>query len=622
MPLSKLQFKPGINREGTNYSNEGGWFDGDKIRFRNGLPERIGGWTRVSNTQVTGTPRKIFDFVTLDSQNLLFIGTEQKVFLENAGTFNDITPIRSTVNLGANPVNTTGGAGSGVVTITTQASHAASTGDFVTLASLTATDGITAAQLNTEHKITSVPSTTTFTIDTGGSASSGSTAGGGSSGTAAFQIGVGLNSTVLGAGWGAGTWGRFTWGSAAGSLSGQTLRLWSVDNFGEDLLFNNMDGSIFYWDATNGTSTRGVLLSSLTGASDVPIVARKILVSDVDRHVIVFGTNPIGSATLDPLLIRFGSQESLTDFTPSAENTAGDLRLSKGSEIITAIQTSRQILVFTDQSLYTMQFLGPPFTFGVSLLGDNIRIAGPNTAIAVNDVVFWMGQENFYLYDGRIQAIPCSVRDFVFNDMNNQQSFKFHAGSIGSQTEIWWFYVSSGATEIDRYVVYNYGQRIWYYGSLVRTAWNDRASGLRSFPQATGADFYLYDHENGLDDFSTGSAVAINAFIESSDFDIGDGQQFMLVNRILPDLSFSGSTTGSPAALFTVKSRDFGGDNFTESPSGSAVRTATSPVEQYTDKIDLRARGRQMAIRVENTATGVNWRLGAPRLDARADGRR
>ena len=622
MPLSKLQFKPGINREGTNYSNEGGWFDGDKIRFRNGLPERIGGWTRVSNTQVTGTPRKIFDFVTLDSQNLLFIGTEQKVFLENAGTFNDITPIRSTVTLGSNPVNTTGGAGSGVVTITTQASHAASTGDFVTLASLTATDGITAAQLNTEHKIASVPSTTTFTIDTGGSASSGSTAGGGSSGTAAFQIGIGLNSTVLGAGWGAGTWGRFTWGSAAGSLSGQTLRLWSVDNFGEDLLFNNMDGSIFYWDATNGTSTRGVLLSSLTGASDVPVVARKILVSDVDRHVIVFGTNPIGSTTLDPLLIRFGSQESLTDFTPSAENTAGDLRLSKGSEIITAIQTSRQILVFTDQSLYTMQFLGPPFTFGVSLLGDNIRIAGPNTAIAVNDVVFWMGQENFYLYDGRIQAIPCSVRDFVFNDMNNQQSFKFHSGSIGSQTEIWWFYVSSGATEIDRYVVYNYGQRIWYYGSLVRTAWNDRASGLRSFPQATGADFYLYDHENGLDDFSTGSAVAINAFIESSDFDIGDGQQFMLVNRILPDLSFSGSTAGSPSALFTVKSRDFGGDNFTESPSGSAVRTATSPVEQYTDKIDLRARGRQMAIRVENTATGVNWRLGAPRLDARADGRR
>jgi len=622
MPLSKLQFKPGINREGTNYSNEGGWFDGDKIRFRAGYPESIGGWTRVSNTQVTGTPRKIFDFVTLTSQNLLFIGTEKKVLLENAGTFNDITPIRSTVTLGSNPVNTSGGAGSGVVTVTTQAAHGAITGDFVTLASLTATDGITTGQLNKEHEITSVPSTTTFTIDTGGSASSGGTAGGGSSGTAAFQINIGLNTTVLGAGWGAGTWGRFTWGSAAGSLSGQTLRLFSVDNFGEDLIFNISDGSIFYWDATNGTSTRAVALTSLTGASDVPTVARKVLVSDVDRHVIIFGCNPIGSAVLDPLLIRFGSQESVTDFTPTATNTAGDLRLSKGSEIITAVQTSRQILVFTDQSLYSMQFIGAPFTFGVSLLGDNIRIAGPNTAIAVNDVVFWMGQENFYLYDGRIQAIPCTVRDYVFNDMNNQQSFKFHAGSIGSQTEIWWFYCSSSATEIDRYVVYNYGQQVWYYGTLVRTAWNDRASGLRSFPQATGADFYLYDHEDGEDDFSTGSAVAINAFVESSDFDIGDGQQFMLVNRILPDITFDGSSTGSPVAKFTVKSRDFSGNNFTESPSGSAVRTATSPVEQFTNKIDLRARGRQMAIRVEKDAVGVKWRLGAPRLDARADGRR
>ena len=622
MPLSKLQFRPGINREGTNYSNEGGWFNGDKIRYRNGYVERIGGWVRVSNNKFTGIARKIFDFVTLASANLLFIGTEQKVFLEDSGTFNDITPIRSTVTLGTNPITTTGGAGSGVVTVTTQAAHGAITGDFVTLASLTATDGITAAQLNTEHKITAVPSDTTFTITTAGSASSGSTAGGGSSGTAAFQINIGITTTVLGTGWGAGTWGRFEWGSASGALSGITLRLWAADNFGEDLIFNVMNGSIYYWDATNGTSTRAVELSSLTGASDTPTIARKVLVSDVDRHIIAFGANIIGTNTQDPLLIRFGSQESLTDFTPTATNTAGDLRLSKGSEIITAVQTSRQILVFTDQSLYSMQFLGPPFTFGVSMLADNIRIAGPNTAIAVNDVVFWMGQENFYLYDGRTQAIPCSVRDYVFNDMNNQQSFKFHAGSIGSQTEIWWFYCSSSATEIDRYVVYNYGQQVWYYGTLVRTTWNDRASGLRSFPQATGTDFYLYDHENGLDDFSTGSRVAINAFVESSDFDIGDGQQFMLLNRILPDLSFNGSTAANPAALFTIRSRDFGGDNFTESPSDSAIRTATSPVEQYTDKIDLRARGRQMSIRVENTATEVKWRLGAPRIDVRPDGRR
>lgn len=622
MPLSKLQFKPGINKEGTNYSNEGGWFDGDKIRFRSGYVERIGGWVRVSNNKFTGIARKIYDFVTLASANLLFVGTEQKVFLEDSGVFNDITPIRSTVSLGSNPVNTTGGAGSGVVTVTTQSAHGAATGDFVTLASLTTTDGITAAQLNIEHKITGVPTTTTFTITTAGAATSGSTAGGGSSGTAAFQINIGITTTILGTGWGAGTWGRFEWGSSSGALAGQTLRLWAADNFGEDLIFNVMNGAIYYWDATGGTSTRAVELSSLTGASDTPTIARKVLVSDVDRHVIAFGANIINTSTQDPLLIRFGSQESLTDFTPTATNTAGDLRLSKGSEIITAVQTSRQILVWTDQSLYSMQFIGAPFTFGVSLLGDNIRIAGPNTAIAVNDVVFWMGQENFYLYDGRIQAIPCTVRDYVFNDMNNQQSFKFHAGSIASQTEIWWHYCSSGSTEIDRYVVYNYGQQVWYYGTLVRTAWNDRASGLRSFPQGTGTDLYLYDHERGLDDYSTGSAVAINAFVESSDFDIGDGQQFMLLNRILPDLSFSGSDAANPAALFTVKSRDFGGDNFTESPSGSATRTATSPVEQYTDKIDLRARGRQMAIRVENTATGVKWRLGAPRLDARPDGRR
>jgi len=622
MPLSKLQFKPGINREGTNYSNEGGWFDGDKIRYRNGYVERIGGWIRVSDNKFIGIARKIFDFVTLASANLLFIGTEQKVFLEDSGVFNDITPIRSTLSLGSNPVNTTGGAGSGVVTVTTQSTHGATTGDFVTLAGLATTDGVTAAQLNIEHKITSVPTTTTFTISTAGSASSGSTAGGGSSGTAAFQINVGITTTILGTGWGAGTWGRFEWGSSSGALAGITLRLWAADNFGEDLIFNVMNGEIFYWDATNGTSTRAVSLTSLTGASDVPTVARKILVSDVDRHCIAFGTNEIGSAVQDPLLIRFSSQESVVDWTPRATNTAGDLRLSKGSEIITAIQTSRQILVWTDQALYSMQFLGPPFTFGVSMLGDNIRIAGPNTVVGVNDVVFWMGQENFYVYDGRIQAIPCTVRDYVFNDMNNQQSFKFHGGSIASQTEIWWYYCSSGSTEIDRYVVYNYGQQVWYYGTLVRTTWNDRATGLRSFPQGTGTDFYLYDHERGLDDYSSGSAAAINAFVESSDFDIGDGNQFMLVNRIIPDLSFSGSSATNPAALFTIRSRDFGGDNFTESPSDSAVRTATSPVEQYTDKIDLRARGRQMSIRVENTGIGVNWRLGAPRIDVRPDGRR
>ena len=622
MPLSKLQFKPGINREGTNYSNEGGWFDGDKIRFRSGYPESIGGWQRVSNNQFIGTARKIYDFVTLTSQNLLFIGTEKKVFLENAGTFSDITPIRSTLNLGSDPVNTSGGAGSGVITVTTQTAHGAATGDFVTFASLTTTDGITAAQLNIEHEITSIPTTTTFTVTTAGSATSGTTAGGGSSGTAAFQIAIGINTTILGSGWSSGTWGRFTWGSASGSLAGQTLRLWAADNFGEDLIFNIMDGEIFYWDASSGASSRGVSLTSLTGASDVPTVARRVLVSDVDRHVIALGANALGEAAQDPMLIRFSSQESATDWTPKSTNTAGDLRLSKGSEIITSVQTSRQSLIWTDQALYSLQFIGPPFTFGVSLLGDNIRISGPNTAVSVNDTVYWMGQENFYSYDGRISAIPCSVRDYVFNDMNNQQSFKFHAGSISSQTEIWWWYCSSGASEIDRYVVWNYGEQVWYYGVLSRTTWNDRATGLRSFPQGTGTDFYLYNHEDGLDDFSTGSAVAINSYIESSDFDIEDGERFQLVRRILPDISFAGSSATNPSAKFTVRSRDFSGDNFTESPSGEAIRSATSPVEQYTDSIELRARGRQMSVRVENDDVGVKWRLGATRIDSRPDGRR
>ena len=321
MPLSKLGFKPGINREGTNYSNEGGWFDGDKIRFRSGYVERIGGWTRSSNNTYIGTPRKIFDFVTLSSENLLFIGTEQKVYLEDAGTFNDITPIRSTVTLGNNPI-TTGSAGSGIITATTQADHGAIVGDFVTFTGLTATDGLTTGQLNIEHIITSVPSSTTFTVTTAGAATSGSTAGGGNSKSAAFQLNVGLTSSVLGNGWNAGTWGRFTWGSASGSLAGATLRLWFADNFGEDLIFNANDGAIFYWDATNGTTTRAVLASSLTGASDVPTVVRKVLVSEVDRHVIAFGSNPLGSAVQDPMLIRFSSQESATDWTPTATNTS------------------------------------------------------------------------------------------------------------------------------------------------------------------------------------------------------------------------------------------------------------------------------------------------------------
>ena len=619
MPLIKLAFKPGINREGTSYSNEGGWYDGNLIRFRSGYVERMGGWAKANSNTFEGTVRKLHDFVTLSSANLLFMGSNEKVYLEESGSLHDITPIRSTVSLPNNPITTA--SSGGVVTVTTSGAHGASVGDYVTLASLTATDGITTAQLNKEHEIASVPSTTTFTVDTGGTASSGSTAGGGSSGTAAFQISVGLNSTVLGSGWGAGTWGRFTWNSSVGSLAGQTLRLWFADDFGEDLIFNLNDGDIYFWDATNGTSTRAVLLSSLTGASDVPTVARKVLVSDIDSHVLCFGANAIGSSDQDPLLIRWSSQESAIDWTPTATNTAGSLRLSQGSEIVAAVRTTRQILVFTDHSLHSVSFIGAPYTFGTALLADNIRIAGPNTAISINDVVFWMGQENFYVYDGRITPIPCSVRDYVFNDLNRNQSFKFHTGSLASQSEVWWFYCTADSTEIDRYVVYNYANQTWYYGSLARTAWNDRAAGQRSYPQATSTDNYLYNHEFGLDDGSTNPSSAINAFIESSDFDIGDGYQFMFIRRLIPDLTFNGSDADNPAAVFSMKSRDFSGDSYS-TDSDTVTRSATSPVEQYTNEIFLRERGRQMSLKVENTAKGVKWRLGAPRLEAQPDGRR
>jgi len=385
------------------------------------------------------------------------------------------------------------------------------------------------------------------------------------------------------------------------------------------LICNIGDGRIYYWDATNGTTTRAVELSSLSGASNVPTVARKVLVSEVDRHVLAFGANPLGESGQDPLLIRFSSQESATDWTPTATNTAGDLRLSQGSEIITALRTSRQILVWTDTSLHSVQFTGPPFTFGTALLADNTRIAGPNAAISVNDTVFWMGQENFYVYDGRVMPIPCSVRDYVFSDLNRNQSFKIHAGSLGSQTEVWWFYCSESSNEIDKYVIYNYGEKVWYYGSLARTAWNDRAAGQRSYPQAPSTDNYLYDHERGLDDGSQTPSIAVPAFVQSSDFDIGDGDQFMLIRRVIPDLSFNGSTDSTPAVTMSMQSRDFNGKAVTETVTGSVEETSS---DIYTNQVFMRARGRSMNFKISNSDKGVRWRLGAPRLDVRADGRR
>ena len=622
MPLTKLDFRPGINREGTNYSNEGGWYDGDKIRFRSGFVERIGGWVKVGTAAFNGTCRKLHDFVTLSSENLLFMGTNTKAYLEDSGVLYDITPIRRTVTLGANPI-TTQSAGTGLIKVT-DAGHGATLGDFVTFSGATAVDGLTTANLNKEQEVTSVIDGNSYLVNTGGACTSGSTAGGGSSVVAAYQINIGLNTTILGPGWGAGTWGRFTWGSGAGSLAGQSLRLWFADDFGEDLLMNIADQDIYYWDASLGVNARAVSLSSLAGASDVPTVARKVLVSEVDRHVLCFGANPIGESTQDPLLIRWSSQESPTDWTPTATNTAGDIRLSQGSEIVTALRTTRQILVWTDHSLHSLQFLGPPYTFGTALLGDNIRIAGPNAALSVNDIVFWMGQENFYMYDGRIQPIPCSVSQYVFSDINRNQSFKFHAGSLASQNEVWWYYCSANSQEIDRYVIYNYLEQTWYYGNMARTAWNDRAAGQRSYPQAASTDQYLYDQEFGLDDGSQSPATPVDAFIQSSDFDIGDGDQFMFIRRIIPDLNFSNSTAAAPQVEFTMTARNYNGNVAGQgSDSGDVIRTSVvSGRDNYTNQLFMRLRGRQMNLKVSSDTTGVKWRLGSPRLEMRPDGRR
>ena len=618
MPLSKLVFKPGINREGTNYSNEGGWHDGDKIRFRYGYVEKMGGWQKANETPVQGTARQLHDFVTLGSESLMFIGTHKKAYLENSGELYDITPIRRTVTLGTDPITTSGGAGSGIITVN-DVSHGASIGDYVTISGATAVDGLTTDDLNKEHEILSVIDSDNYRIDTSGTATTGSVSGGGSSVQAEYQISIGLDTTVLGPGWGAGTWGRFTWGSAAGSLAGQTLRLWYADNFGEDLIFNIADGAIYYWDASGALTDRAVLLSSRTGASDVPTVARKLLVSEVDRHVLAFGANPIGTGDQDPLLIRFSSQESSVDWTPTSTNTAGDIRLSQGSEIVTAVRTSRQILIWTDRSLHSIQFIGPPFTFGTALLGDNVRIAGPNAVVSVNDSVFWMGQENFYRYDGRIQPVPCTVRDYIFSDINRNQSFKIYCGSLASQTEVWWFYPSASSEECDRYVVYNYGENTWYYGTLTRTVWNDRATGQRSYPQAVGTDGYVYDHERGLD--ADGSAL--ESYVQSSDFDLDDGDKFTLVRRILPDLSFRSSTAASPEVNFTMIAKNFSGTPVEGEETGTVVRqTISGGQHDYTDQLFMRLRGRTMALKIDSDTTGVKWRIGTPRLDTRPDGRR
>ena len=625
MPLSKLQFRPGVNQEITSYSNEGGWRDCDKIRFRFGYPEKMGGWEKYTSSTYLGSARALHNWIALDGSNYLGIGTHLKYYIEEGQGMNDITPVRATTSAG----DVTFAATDGSATITvSDTAHGAFENDFVTFSGAASLGGvITADVLNKEYQVVRVVDADSYEITSAVAANSSDSGNGGSSTVGTYQINTGLDTSVGGTGWGAGTYGRDGWGDAASSglTTTNQIRLWSHDNFGEDLIINARDSNIYYWDKTNNLSTAAVELSTRTGTkTSIPQIAKQVLVSDQDRHVIAFGCDGLntsasanqGNGTQDPLLIRFSDQENPLVWYPAATNTAGDLTLGAGSTFMQAVETKREILVWTDTALNSMRFIGPPFTFGLQQLASNITIMSPNAAVATEDVVFWMGIDNFYVYAGQTQQLPCTVKDKVFLDFNFEQADKVVSGVNSEFSEVFWFYPSASSSDNDKYVVYNYGEKVWYFGSLARSAWIDR--GVRTYPIAAGSS-YLYNHEFGYDD----DGSAMNSFIESGAIDIGDGDQFSYIRRVIPDLTFNGSTNlSSPQATFTVKARNFPGATFDNTASGDAIRTASSPVETYTNQLHLRARGRSFALRVESEALGAKWKLGSPRIDIRPDGRR
>jgi hypothetical protein len=698
MPLQKILFKPGVNKENTRYTTEGGWYEADKVRFRQGNPEVIGGWEPFSASNYLGVCRSLWNWVLLDGTNVVGIGTNLKFYISQGGLFYDVTPIRETVTL-TNPFNTTLNS---TTVLVTDASHGCVTGDFVTFSGATAVGGLT---LNGEFQVT-VLTDNTYNITAASQATSTAGPGGGTV-TAAYQVNVGPATPVPLTGWGAGTWGQSgtTWGF--GGTSTSALRLWNQNNYGEDLVYGPRGGGIYYWNASTGVGTRGVNLNTLggnvsftsasptvvtstsniaftegaalqfaattalpTGISaattyyvfevsgvtfklldnagnpvntsstgtgvyvslivDVPTAQNSIVVSDSSRFVLVFGCNDYGSATLDPMLIRWSAQDDIYNWTPDPTNQAGFTRLSHGSEIVATVQTRQEITVFTDSSIYSLQYLGPPYVWAPQLLGDNISIQGPNAAVIASGIVYWMGVDKFYSYDGRVQTLNCDLRRYIFSDINQEQSLQVFAGTNEGFNEVWWFYCSANSTNIDRYVIYNYLEKIWYYGTMSRTAWLD--SGLQPYPIA--ANYFsntltgnLINHETGLNDDTTGTPVAIDAYISSSEFDIGDGHNFGFVWRVLPDLTFENATSTPAGALPSVSMTLYGLAN-----SGSGVTsTASQPVaksntyvitEQFTGQIYTRMRGRQLIFKISSNQINTCWQLGAPRIDIRPDGRR
>jgi hypothetical protein len=706
MPLKKIVFKPGINRENTRYTTEGGWYEADKVRFRQGTPEKIGGWARISSTFFLGICRSLWNWITLGGLNLISLGTNLKFYLELGGTYFDITPLRysTLTDVVNNPFTTI--ASSKTITVT-DASSNVQTGDVVNISGvISPVDGIPASEFNGQHTVTRVSGTQyTFTTSTaatagisgaGGSvtfkylyytraltnayttvnlsttvtvhdvangcitndfvtlspsvtfngvtinggyqvtvidsdnytiqASTPANASGSSTGTtyAQYQINTGPEIQVPRVGWGAGPWGAGGWG--IGQSSNSELRIWSQSNFGESLVFSPRYGGMYYWDATKGITTRGVDLATLPGASDVPTVVQYIAVSDVSRFIFAFGCNDYGSSTLDPMLIRWSDQESLTMWTPDATNQAGSLRLSHGSEIASAWQVRQEIVVFTDSTCYSLQYLGAPAVWGSQLLGDNISIIGPNAVSLASGVLYWMGRDKFYKYDGSVSTLSCDLRQYIFGDINLSQSYQVFSSTNEGFNEVWWFYCSANSNTVDRYVIYNYLENVWYYGTMARSAWLD--SGLRNYPIAATYINNLVYHEDGVDDGSTLVPTAIDSYILSSEFDIDDGHNFGFIYRILPDLTFRGSSADTPQVTMTLIPLQNSGSGYTNPASvggidyGTINRITQVPVEEFTGQIFIRVRGRQLVFKIEGNQLGLAWQLGAPRIDIRADGRR
>ena len=714
MPLSKLQFNPGVNKEGTRYSAEGNWFATEKVRFRQGLPEKIGGWARISGNTFLGVARSLHVWGDLNSTVHTGVGTHLKIYVEKGGTYYDITPLRKAAinfdgtadpDTNANPIITFADSTT-VRVVDIRGGYI--DGDFVTFGgSLTTTNGVETADLqNKEFQISYDSSLqATAKIDNGGGYSAvkddivlsnvsdtlqigmtitgtninagtyithidsqgsgaaridlsenvgtiaheadvnftfahsytitiASAAGnspatspaGGSSLTAEYQINTGTSVPTVFSGWGAGFWGESTWGN--GGNSTVDLRLWSQANFGEDLLFGARGGELFFWDNSGGVTSRAVKVSSLAGASQTPTQQNIVLVSDISRIVLCFGTNDVFTTTVDPMLVRWSDQESVVEWSPAATNQAGSLRLSRGSEIVAAIQGRQEILVWTDAALYTMQYVGPPDVWTAQLVGENISIASQNSASYANGMTFWMGKDKFYVYDGNLKPLPCTVKRHVFSNLNASQYRQVTSGTNEGFHEIWWFYPSADSTTNDLYVIYNYLENIWYHGTMARTAWVD--SGVRQVPLAATYSNNLVEHETGINDGEGATTSAITASIESSQFDLDDGDRMSFVWRILPDITFENSTAGTPSvtmSLLPAKSSGSdlnnplseGGDS---SASVTRLPTASFTVEAYTTQINTRVRGRQLGFKIESTDLDVQWQLGYPRIDMRPDGRR